>query len=102
MNKKLKKGLIKSGLIGFGVGCLYLILSFTIGSFITQESGLLFYLGLVLMFTIGLPALLTGWLFDILGYTTMGYFIQFTIFALIIYFLLGNLLYVLHSQIRKK
>ena len=72
MDEKLKKGLLKGGLIGVSIGIITIFSGFVISS-LAEGLLVLEKIGAILLFTFGLPYLLAMFTFQAFGLVTSPY-----------------------------
>lgn len=92
---KLKKRLIISGIIGLIIGIIFsIMLIFGI------KLNLPVWMGVPLLWIIGLPFLMTMGIFTLFGYNEFGYILLGVVSSLILYFLWGVLIYYIYYRIK--
>ena len=101
MDKKIKLNLFLASCAGLTVGILYLILGFTMGVYIAKGSVILEKIGLFLEFTIGIPHMITIYLFNIVGVTSDIYMYHVAAISLIFYSFIGFIIYYIYYNLKK-
>lgn len=102
MDEKLKKNLLIAGIIGSVVGILFIIISFSLGELVAKGSIIAEKIGWILLFTIGLPYMVVSEVFTLFGFVTSPYVLHVSIISLVLYFLIGALIYYIYYKIRNK